>query len=107
MLEYGGFQDAIAASYGGDKVKKAEEYRKRSPELSPAKFTMPVAFAVGGKDAVVPPDSVRRLAAQLTRQNAKNVLLIERETGGHATNYDDALACLEFMLAPSKIQKAE
>ena len=98
MVEYKNFQDAIAASYGGDKTKKAAEYRKRSPELVPEKFTMPVAFAVGGKDTSVPPDSVRRLAGKLEKQNKKNVLTLDRKDGGHETNYDDTMQTLEFML---------
>src|ERR1035437_8565279 len=65
MLDYQNFQDAIAASYGGNKQQQPEEYRQRSPELVPEKFNMPVAFTVGGKDTSVPPASVRRLAERL------------------------------------------
>jgi len=101
MVEYRGFQDAIAASYGGDKQHKPEEYRKRSPELVPDKFTMPVAFAVGGRDGTVPPDSVRRLAARLETINKKNVLIIDRKDGGHVTSYEDTMKTLEFMLQPA------
>ncbi len=98
MVEYGSFQAAIAASYGGDKKQKPEEYRKRSPELVPEKFTMPVAFAVGGKDSTVPPDSVRRLAAKIEAVDKKKVLIIDRQDGGHATSYEDTMKTLEFML---------
>jgi pimeloyl-ACP methyl ester carboxylesterase len=98
MVEYPNFADAIAASYGGDKTEKAQEYEKRSPESVPATFTMPVAFAVGGKDSTVPPDSVRRLAAKLIARNGKTVLLIDRKDGGHATSYEDTMASLEFVL---------
>ena len=98
MVEYASFQDAIAKSYGGDKAKKAEEYRKRSPELVPEKFTMPVAFAVGGKDSTVPPDSVRRLAGKLEKLDRKKVLIIDRKDGGHATSHEDTMKTLEFML---------
>jgi dipeptidyl aminopeptidase/acylaminoacyl peptidase len=97
MLEYASFQDAIAASYGGDKRQKADEYRKRSPELAPEKFTMPVAFAVGGKDGTVPPASVRRLAAQLAKIDTKRVLIIDRPDGGHVTDYEDTMKTLEFV----------
>lgn len=100
MLDYQNFQDAIAASYGGNKQQQPEEYRKRSPELVPEKFTMPVAFTVGGKDASVPPDSVRRLAERLQAMK-REVLLIDRKDGGHATNYEDATQALEFMLKAS------
>ena len=96
MLDYRNFQDAVAASYGGNKQQQPKEYRKRSPELVPEKFTMPVAFTVGGKDTSVPPDSVRRLAERLQAMKRK-VLLIERKDGGHATNYEDTTQALEFI----------
>jgi len=98
MMEFQGFQESIAASYGGDKVKKPGEYRKRSPELVPETFIMPAAFAVGGQDATVPPDSVRRLAAKLKQRDTGGVLLLDRQAGGHATSYADTMASLEFVL---------
>jgi len=98
MAEYASFQDAIAKSYGGDKQQKPEEYRKRSPELVPEKFTMPVAFAVGGRDGTVPPDSVRRLAGKLEKLDSKKVLILDRRDGGHETNYEDTMKTLEFTL---------
>jgi len=100
MLDYQNFQDAIAASYGGNKQQQPEEYRKRSPELAPEKFTMPVAFTVGGKDTSVPPDSVRRLAERLQAMQ-REVLLIDRKDTGHATNYEDTTQALEFILKAS------
>lgn len=100
MLEYQNFQDAIAASYGGNKQQKPEEYRKRSPELVPEKFSMPVAFVVGGQDAVVPPDSVRRLAKRL-RKMKREVLLIDRKDTAHTSSYEDAAQALEFMFKGS------
>ena len=100
MLDYQNFQDAIAASYGGNKQQQPEEYRKRSPELVPEKFTMPVAFTVGGKDTSVPPDSVRRLAARLQEMKRK-ILLIDRKDTGHATNYEDTTQALEFIFKAS------
>ena len=107
MLEYTGFQDAIAASYGGDKQQKAGEYRMRSPELAPKKFTMPVAFAVGGKDITVPPDSVRRLAGKLKEKDARNVLLLDRQDGGHETTYADTLETLEFVRKAADAQEKQ
>jgi len=100
MLDYQNFQDAIAASYGGNRQQRPEEYRKRSPELVPEKFTMPVAFTVGGKDTSVPPDSARRLAERL-RAMKRKVLLIDRKETGHGTNYEDTTQALEFMLKAS------
>lgn len=100
MVEYQGFQPAIAASYGGDKKKKAQEYKKRSAELFPEKFTMPVSFAVSGKDHSVPPDSVRRLAAKL-KDMKRDVFIIDRPAAGHVTSYADAMEGLSFMLKTS------
>jgi pimeloyl-ACP methyl ester carboxylesterase len=100
MVEYNNFQVEIWASYGGNKVQKADEFKK---------FTMPVAFTVGGKDRAVPPDSVRRLAAALERINKENVLIIDREDVGHSTNHADTMAALEFMLkaADTQAEKAK
>ena len=105
MIEFTGFPDAVAASYGGDKKQKAMEYRKRSPDLVPDRFTMPVALAVGGKDTTVPPDSVRRLAAKLEKQNKTRVLMIDRPGGGHETNYEDTVKTLEFILKAADEKK--
>jgi len=96
-VEYDKFQDAIAASFGGTKAQVPDEYRKRSAELWPEKFTMPVAFTTGGKDAVVPPASVLRLAEKL-KQAKRKLLLLHRETGGHSTTHEDTVAALEFVL---------
>lgn len=96
-VEYAQFQDAIAASFGGTKAQVPEEYRKRSAELWPEKFTMPTAFTTGGKDTLVPPASVLRLAEKL-KQGGRKTLLLHRETGGHATTYEDTTAALEFVL---------
>ena len=60
LLEYENFQESIRKSYGGTKQQVPEEYRKRSPELFPEKFTMPIAFTTGGKDTSVPPASTLR-----------------------------------------------
>jgi len=95
-LEYEGFQDAIAESFGGAKTKIPEEYKKRSAEYFPERFTMPVAIAAGGKDESVPAASVVRLAETLKKIGAR-VLLLYRPDGGHSTSYDDATAALEFI----------
>lgn len=97
LIEYEKFQDAIRASFGGTKEEVPEEYRKRSAELFPERFTMPVAVTTGGKDESVPPPSVLRLAEKLKRAERK-VLSIHRETGGHSTTYEDTCAALEFVL---------
>ena len=102
MLEYKAFQEAIAVSYGGDKERSRPEYVKRSPELVPEKFKMPVACTVGGKDKIVPPDSVRRLFERMQELKKKDVLLLDRPDGGHATNYDDTMTALEFVREHSR-----
>jgi pimeloyl-ACP methyl ester carboxylesterase len=103
-LEYENFQDAIAASFGGTKAKIPQEYKKRSAEYWPERLTMPVAIAVGGKDNVVPPDSVIRLAGILKKLQP-NVLLIIRPATGHTTNYADSKAILEFVIDKAGIKE--
>ncbi len=97
LLEYDKFQDARTASYGGSRTEKPDEYKKRSAELWPEKFTMPVAFTTGGKDDIVPPASVLRLAETL-KQAKRKVLSIHREEGGHSTTYEDTVTAMEFVL---------
>lgn len=97
LVEYRMFLDAIAASYGGSKSEKPEEYRKRSAELHADRLTMPIALTTGGEDKLVPPDSVLRLAEVLKKQNRK-VKLIHRPEGGHETNYQDATLAFDFVL---------
>ena len=96
-LEYRNFQDAIRASFGGTKAEIPEEYKKRSAEYWPERLTMPMAMTVGGKDASVPPDSVRRLAAVLQEMD-RPVLLIDRPQMGHSTDYADTTAALDFVI---------
>lgn len=97
LLEYANFQDAIAASFGGTKTAIPDEYKKRSAEYWPERFTMPVGITTGGQDKLVPPHSVERLAGVLKQLN-RPVLLIRRESTGHETNYEDSVAILEFVI---------
>jgi pimeloyl-ACP methyl ester carboxylesterase len=96
MLEYAGFADAIAEAYGGSKADKPEVYRQRSAELALEKLAMPVALTTGGKDTLVPPDSVLRLAEALKRLK-RPVLLIHRPEGGHSTDAADTKAAFQFV----------
>jgi pimeloyl-ACP methyl ester carboxylesterase len=105
MIEYANFQDAIQASYGGTKAQVPEEYRKRSAELWPERFTMPVAVTTGGKDESVPPQSVLRLVEKL-KQAKRQVLSLHREAGGHSTHYEDTCAAMAFMLREAVDPKA-
>ena len=110
-LEYENFQDAIQESFGGTKAQIPLEYKNRSAEYWPERLTMPIAITAGGKDTIVPPQSVLRLAGVLKKLQP-NVLLIYREEGGHSTNYDDAKQAFDFVLdkalqSPSKIVPAK
>ncbi|MBX7258877.1 MAG: alpha/beta fold hydrolase, partial [Candidatus Hydrogenedentes bacterium] len=96
-LLYENFQDAIRESFGGTKAEIPLEYKIRSAEYWPEKFTMPVGITASGKDESVPPDSVVRLAKVLKAMN-RNVLLIFREEEGHQTKYDDAKAIVEYVI---------
>ncbi len=103
-VEYDKFQDAIEASFGGTKTQVPEEYRKRSAELHAQALTMPVAITAGGKDTLVPPGSVVRLAGVL-KQLGRKVLLIYRQEGGHSTDYADTAAALEFVISAAFVQR--
>ena len=98
LVEFAGFTDAIAASFGGTKAEAPDEYRRRSAEFQPEHFTMPVAATTGGKDRVVPDDSVRRLFDTVKTKNS-NVLLIHRPDGGHSTSYEDSKTAIEFVVS--------
>lgn len=98
LVEYALFQEAITASFGGSKQDKPDEYRKRSAELNADKLTMPIAMTTGGKDKLVPPDSVLRLAEELKKQN-RSVKSIHKPDGGHDTKYGDATEAFEYVLA--------
>lgn len=96
LVEYGRFLDAIAASFGGTKDEVPEEYRRRSAELHADRLAMPVAFTTGGRDDVVPPESVHRLHAALLALG-RPVLLLHRPDGGHDTPLADTAAALDFV----------
>lgn len=96
-VEYANFQDAISASFGGDKKEKPGEYKKRSAEYRPERLVMPISFTVGGADEATPPQSVLRLVSLLTGLG-REVLLIQRPEGGHETNYEDACKAIEYVI---------
>jgi dipeptidyl aminopeptidase/acylaminoacyl peptidase len=95
-VEYANFQDAISASFGGDKQTVPDEYKRRSAEYAAEKLTMPIACTTGGRDTAVPPASVLRLMAALEKLG-RPVRLIHRPEGGHSTNYADAAEAYEFV----------
>ena len=102
---FAGIADAIKLSYGGKatetltgfRQRDSAEFRKRSALFVPQKFTMPVAITVGGKDTIVPPQSTIALAEAIRKTNP-DVLLINREDGGHSTSYEDTTKALEFVI---------
>lgn len=96
MMEYPNFSEAIAESYGGSRHEKPDVYRQRSAELFPERLTMPIAATTGGKDTLVPSDSVLRLMAEL-KIRGSSVLSVHHSDGGHATNYDDTRAAFRFV----------
>jgi len=96
LVEYGRFLEAIAASFGGTKEELPEEYRKRSAELHSEALSMPVAFTTGGRDDVVPPESIHRLHARLNSLG-RPVLLLHRPDRGHDTDLADTTAALDFL----------
>jgi dipeptidyl aminopeptidase/acylaminoacyl peptidase len=97
LVEYGRFLDAIAESFGGTKEEVPEEYRKRSAELHAEALTMPVALTTGGRDDIVPPQSVLRLREKL-QGLGRPVLLLHRPDRGHDTDLADTTAALQFLL---------
>ena len=99
-LEYENFQNAIIESFGGTKDQIPQEFKKRSAEYWPERLTMPIAFTVGENDKSVPPESIIRLVGILKKMKHK-VMIINHTGGGHSTNFYEAMAAMEFMLANS------
>lgn len=100
FIEYEEFPEGVAAiveSFGGTKKEIPLEYKQRSAEFFPERFTMPVAIAASGKDTLVPPGSVLRLA-NMVKKIGGQVLLIYREETGHTTSYEDGRAIIEFVI---------
>ena len=90
-IDFPNFQEAIQSSFGGTKTEIPEEYRKRSAEFFPERLTMPIAMTAGGKDTVVPPDSVVRLSKEVKKYNPF-VYFDFKEDRGHETDYESSLA---------------
>jgi pimeloyl-ACP methyl ester carboxylesterase len=89
---------SIAKAFGGTPEEKPEEYRRRSADLAPEKFTMPVAIWTGGQDKSVPPQSAMRFAEALKAKCPERVLHIHRQHEGHRPDYDDTMTLYEFIL---------
>ena len=102
LVEYDQFQEAIAASFGGSKQQRPDEYRQRSAELNSARLSMPIALTTGGQDRLVPADSVLRLAERLATRD-RRVRLIHRPAIGHETKYADAMEAFAFVFAQWRV----
>ena len=100
LIEYAGFPEAIAASYGGTRSEQPDVYRTRSAELFPDRLTMPIGLTTGGRDSLVPPDSTLRLV-ELLKKRGSPVRSIHRPEGGHETTYADAMDALQFIIEKS------
>jgi hypothetical protein len=59
---------------------------------------MSVAMTVGGLDTLVPPHSVRRLAARLLETGRKDIILVDDPQSGHATDYTTTISAMEFVI---------
>jgi predicted esterase len=105
LVDYTRFQDAITKSFGGSKQQVPAEYKKRSAEFYPKRFAMPFAATTGGRDEVVPAESVLRLMDQVRKHNV-DVLSIHQPDGGHSTSYDDTRRALEFVIVASEKRSA-
>lgn len=96
-LEYENFQEAISESFGGRKTQIPWEYKNRSAEYWPERLKMPIGFTVGVTDTIVPPNSIYRLSRVLKTLD-RPVLLIRDPHSGHATNLENAVTAMKFML---------
>lgn len=104
-LEYSQFQDAITESFGGTKRQIPEEYKKRSAEYWPERFTMPVGIAASGKDTLVPSRSVLTLADVL-KAMGRDVKLIYTEDRGHFTTHQDSEKLFDFVITKAKEERS-
>ena len=95
-LEYETFHEAIALSFGGTKQEIPLEYKNRSAEYFPERFTMPLAVTVSGDDTIVPPESAMRLVGIVEKLQPNTWMNFDPE-GGHATRLETALEALDFV----------
>ena len=58
---------------------------------------MPLSVTTGGKDELIPPQRVLRLAG-VSAQMKRTVLVIHRPEGGHQTDSADTTVALEFVV---------
>jgi len=73
--------EAIAKAYGGTPEERPALYRRNSPLFNADRLTMPLYLAHGEKDALLPVDEMRALAAKLSTKS--NVTYVEIPGGDH------------------------
>jgi pimeloyl-ACP methyl ester carboxylesterase len=73
--------DAIESSYGGTPEEATELYLKHSTLYNAGKLNMPVYFAHGGADQIIPVEQARALAAKL--KDKKDFFYNEIPGGAH------------------------
>ena len=98
-LTYENFQDAIAASFGGDRKTACDEYYRRSAINYPERFTMPVSITVGGADKSVPPESARELAKRIAFIRPDLIYFDEVAKRRHETDYAASKRAFDEMFA--------
>lgn len=101
-LSYTNFQEAISASFGGDKTTAHDVYYRRSAVNYPERFTMPVSITIGGADRTVPPASARELAKKISFCRPDLIYFDEVAKRGHATDYASSKRALDEMFARVK-----
>ena len=97
LFEYDLWGEMIRISYGGTPREKPDEYKRRSAEYWPERFTMPVTLTTGGQDGMCPYYHVHAFANVLQRLG-KKPLLIHRPLGRHSTTYADFAAEFDYMM---------
>lgn len=98
-LTYENFQDAIAASFGGDKKTAYDEYYRRSAINYPERFMMPISITVGGADKTVPPESARELARKIASRRSDLIYFDEVAEREHETDYAASKKAYDEMFA--------
>jgi hypothetical protein len=93
-----GFDPPVDREFIADVDGSTERYVELRPVGFDPQATVDVIIALHGRDSLVPPDSVRRLAQKQADRRHKHVLLIDDAEGGHATSYEDTVTALEFVI---------
>ncbi|MFA6100692.1 MAG: alpha/beta hydrolase [Victivallaceae bacterium] len=82
--------EAIRIAYGGTPEQKPELYRRHSALANAARLKMPVFFAHGGADQLIPVEQARALADKLAGQ--KNFSYFEIPGGNHDSPLTESIS---------------